>query len=154
MFMYVGTAAGVAASQVVTGKAKTVQDVIVSEVQDTLTNVFNQIVHLPPPVPSGPYTGRSQYTVVGAGSPEWNGEYTLVESGGSPILRQTSNSSHALYAFQGAWRLGIEGEGLFYVASMSTGSNGPPLTGWTIPVEKPGLVGPGSAPAPHLLPGN
>ena len=49
MFMYVGTAAGVAAKQVVDGTAPTVQEVNVSKVQDLLQNEFHQIIHIPPP---------------------------------------------------------------------------------------------------------
>ena len=55
MFMYVGTAAGVAAKQVVERTAASVQDVNVTEVQRILTGTFNQIVHVPhqpPPPPS------------------------------------------------------------------------------------------------------
>jgi hypothetical protein len=48
MFMSVGTAAGVAAKQVVDGTAATVQDVDVGAVQDILTATFKQRVHGPP----------------------------------------------------------------------------------------------------------
>ena len=48
MFMSVGTAAGVAAKQVVDGTAATVQDVDVGKVQAILAGVFAQRVHGPP----------------------------------------------------------------------------------------------------------
>ena len=49
MFMSVGTAAGVAAKQLVDGEVATVQDVNVTKVQAILTGaLFNQRVHGPP----------------------------------------------------------------------------------------------------------
>ena len=48
MFMSVGTAAGVAAAQVVRGEAATVQDVDVGKVQAALTAQFQQRIHGPP----------------------------------------------------------------------------------------------------------
>ena len=48
MFMSVGTAAGVAAKQLVDGDVTAVQDVDVSEVQRILTATFGQRVHGPP----------------------------------------------------------------------------------------------------------
>ena len=42
-FMAVGTAAGVAAKQVVSGAVATVQDVNVTIVQDILTHMFDQV---------------------------------------------------------------------------------------------------------------
>lgn len=48
MFMSLGTAAGVAAKQLVDGSVDTVQDVNVSAVQDILVNTFKQRIHGPP----------------------------------------------------------------------------------------------------------
>ena len=48
MFMSVGTAAGVAAKQLVDGEVDAVQDVDVAKVQAILTGVFEQRVHGPP----------------------------------------------------------------------------------------------------------
>ena len=48
MFMSVGAAAGVAAQQLVTGDAATVQDVNVSRVQEILVDSFKQRIHGPP----------------------------------------------------------------------------------------------------------
>lgn len=48
MFMSLGTAAGVAAAQVVSGSAAVVQDVDVGMVQAVLTGTFNQRIHGPP----------------------------------------------------------------------------------------------------------
>ena len=48
MFMSLGTAAGVAAKQLVDGETSNVQAVNVTKVQTLLTNTFNQRVHGPP----------------------------------------------------------------------------------------------------------
>jgi len=48
MLMSVGTAAGVAAKQLVDGDVATVQDVDVARVQGILTSVFAQRIHGPP----------------------------------------------------------------------------------------------------------
>ena len=70
MFMSVGSAAGVAAKQLVDGDVSTVQDVDVTKVQAILTKTFNQRIHGPtgtdpsPPAPPMP----QWYEVTGAGS--------------------------------------------------------------------------------------
>ena len=127
--------------------------------QDTLTDRFHQLIHTPasgpPSPPPGPYSGKKTYTVVGAGSADWNGEYKLEPGAGR--LRQTTNASHELYAEGGEWRLAVMGKALAYVASGSgLGSRGPPLSGWTVPKHqggKPPGFYPGVAPAPHLVGG-
>jgi len=48
MFMSLGSAAGVAARQLVDGGALTVHDVDVGQVQDILTGRFGQRIHGPP----------------------------------------------------------------------------------------------------------
>ena len=48
MFMSVGTAAGVAAAQLVDGSVRTVQDVDVAKVQAIVASTFKQRVHGPP----------------------------------------------------------------------------------------------------------
>ena len=53
--MNVGSAAGVAAKQLVDGEVSTVQDVVVSKVQKILAEVFQQRIHGPPG--SGPSAG-------------------------------------------------------------------------------------------------
>ena len=70
MFMFVGTAAWVAAAQVVANKAATVQDVDVSTVQGILVETFKQQIHLPGPPPANP---PLYYNVSGAGDAVWNG---------------------------------------------------------------------------------
>ena len=55
MFMATGSAAGVAAQQLVDNDAATVQDVDVTKVQVILRNVFNQQIHGPPAGPLPPY---------------------------------------------------------------------------------------------------
>jgi hypothetical protein len=47
-FMHTGTAAGVAAKQLVDGSVSTVQDVDVGEVQRVLVSTFGQLIHGPP----------------------------------------------------------------------------------------------------------
>ena len=77
MYMSVGTAAGVAAKQLVDGDAAVVQDVVVSKVQAILSGTFRQRVHGPPqanPAPPSPPNAQ-YYTVDGAGSSDWNGMY-------------------------------------------------------------------------------
>jgi len=56
MYMNVGTAAGVAAKQLVDGSVDVVQDVDVEAVQNILTRVFSQRIHGPPghSIPSSP----------------------------------------------------------------------------------------------------
>ena len=79
--MNVGSAAGVAAKQLVDGTAATVQDVDVSIVQKILNETFRQRIHgpphtpppKPPPPPPGPH--RAWYVVSGAGAKEWNGAH-------------------------------------------------------------------------------
>ena len=180
MFMSVGSAAGVAAKQLVDGDVQTVrqlryavlqvmfakakqcaynlwqvQDIHAAKVQDILVKTFGQRVHGPPGHAGGggggKYSGKKSYTVVGAGSSEWNGEYKLASGG---VLHQLSNSSRALYEIGGHWRLAVEGAELMYVASKRTGTSGPPLTGWTLCEPTPGKAPCGGvAPAPHLVAG-
>jgi hypothetical protein len=151
MLMDTGTAAGVAAKQLVDGSVATVQDVDVSKVQAILTGVFKQTIHAdgphPPPAPSGPIP--KYFNVTGAGDHAWNGQYMHNGTDGSaPRYQKESgadSSTFALYRF-GAWRLAIEGKEVFYVAS-GVGSGGalPPLTGWAIST--------GTGPAPTLVAG-
>ena len=63
-------------------------------------------------------------------------------------MRQSTNSSHALYAEDGEWRLAVFGGGLRYVNANKTGTKGPPLSGWAVAQPGPGL-----APAPRLVAG-
>ena len=145
MFMAVGTAAGVAAKQLVDGEVTVVQDVNVSKVQEILVNQFHQAVHCDQPAPPGPpYTGPKSFTVVGAGSTSWNGEYQMNPGAGQLSFVHTANASQSMYANGGVWRLAIEGKELMYLAGKKTSrpAGGPPAQGWEIP--KPG--GKGKAP--------
>eukprot|EP01052_Picozoa_sp_SAG31_P050289 SAG31_NODE_11409_length_1034_cov_1.281283_1_plen_151_part_00 len=145
MFMYVGTAAGVAAKQVVDKAAATVQDVDVASVQSILTDKFNQIIHLPgPPAPPGP--SPPYYNVSGAGSIDWNGQYIRVRGSESSLMYKSTSktcSNCSLYSNGGTWRLAIRGKELFYVAPQPSAL--PPLAGWGVDV--------GKRPAPHLAAG-
>jgi len=145
MFMSVGSAAGVAAMQVVGGDVETVQDVDVSKVQSILTNTFHQDIHSDaPPPPTPPPPPAPQYFVVaGAGSSDWNGKYN--KQGSSDNYALTTNPAHALYSNGGVWRLAIDGKELYYVAVSRSAL--PPLSAkaWT--------VANGSSPAPSLTAG-
>ena len=101
--MYVGTAAGVAAKQVVERTAASVQDVNVTEVQRILTGTFNQIVHVPHQPPPPPPMSLS-YTVSGAGSVQFNCQFVRLASG---QYKSTACGNCSLYAYGGTWRLAI-----------------------------------------------
>lgn len=151
MFMAVGTAAGVAAQQLVDGSVATVQDVDVMKVQTILSQRFAQQIHVtPPPGPAPKY-----YTVKGAGSADWNGQYNLMKSSTlglakTPVYTSTVNAKHQIY-YSGAtshaasgWRLAVNGVEVFYLGGTNVDTI-PPLTGWKI--------GGGAAPAPTLVAG-
>jgi hypothetical protein len=152
MFMYVGTAAGVAAKQLVDRTAPVVQDVNISEVQRILTGTFDQVVHVPlaPPPPPPPRPGGRYYNVSGAGSAQLNGQY--VSAAGQ--YKSTTCANCLLYAYGGTWRLALAGHAaraeqerrneLVYVAGAP--SKLPPLAGWTVATG-------GKAPAPTLSAG-
>lgn len=148
MFMGVGTAAGVAAKQLVDGEVVTVQDVAVAKVQSILEATFDQQIHVTgpspsPPAPVGPVP--RYYNVTGAGAADWNGQYVLEGSfKGHPQYHNDRNVLHGLYLDKGAWRLAIRGREVFYVAPPPRSSL-PVLTGWT--------VASGTAPPPVLVAG-
>jgi hypothetical protein len=145
MLMGTGSAAGVAAQQLVDGSARTVQGVNVSKVQAILSGVFGQTIHVGGEPPSGPIP--KYYNVTGAGGASWNGQYVHTGSAFSAPLFTKKSSDHALYRDSGAWRLAIKGTVLAYTAS-GPGKDGglPPLANW--------LVASGHvAPAPALLAG-
>eukprot|EP00039_Didymoeca_costata_P000628 m.46563 g.46563 ORF g.46563 m.46563 type:complete len:674 (+) comp10386_c0_seq2:163-2184(+) len=149
MFMSLGSAAGVAAKQLVDGSVGTVQDVNVTEVQDILSNIFKQRVHGPPG--SGPPPGpppAKWYNVTGAGTAAWNGQYVPRSDGifynTNPNCAKSPNEPCALYSEGRTWRLAYHGVELEYVAGEESGS-APPLTGWQLAN--------GSAPAPTLIAG-
>ncbi len=142
MFMFVGTAAGVAAAQVVANKAATVQDVDVSTVQGILVETFKQQIHLPGPPPANP---PLYYNVSGAGDAEWNGQYKIEKSSdGTLQYRSTTCSKCELYAYDGIWRLAVMGHELYYETLSYSAL--PPKTGWTVSDG-------GVAPAPTLVDG-
>ena len=96
--------------------------------------------------------GLGYYNVSGAGAARWNGKYirTSASTGRAqpPQYKSTSKSCAdcSLYSNEGTWRLAVEGEELFYVASQA--STLPPLSasGWTVAQG-------GVAPAPGLVAG-
>jgi hypothetical protein len=146
MLMGTGSAAGVAAKQLVDGSAPTVQDVDVSAVQAVLTGTFGQTIHVPPPAPHPQY-----FNVSGAGDAVWNGQFARTEqtSSGEPVYVKTSSAGCpnqlpcSLYAWGGGWRLASEGKELFY----TNRAGGPtrPARGWA--------VADGASPAPTLAAG-
>lgn len=141
-FMSVGSAAGVAAAQVVSGAAATVQDVNVTAVQDVLLNKFHQRIHGPPGGPPPGPPGPAYYNVSGAGSANFDGHYSA--SGTYDGRTQYCSTPPAcLYSEGGVWRIAIQGRELFYVADGA--SEEPPLSGW--------VCANGSAPAPTLVAG-
>lgn len=147
MFMSVGSAAGVAAKQLVDGTAATVQAVNVTAVQSILNSTFLQRIHGPPygpPPPPGP-PGPLYYNVSGAGASSWNGQYlrTATWYGGRPLYASTTNATYSLYTWQGVWRLAVQGSGLYYTAGDASGDE-PPLTGWVVAEF-------GTAPPPTLI---
>jgi hypothetical protein len=145
MLMGVGTAAGVAAKQIVDGSAATVQDVNVSQVQFVLSSTFNQTLHVDAPPPNPP----KYYDVAGAGDAAWNGRYMLQESKADEALVYVSSNADcpnqkpcSLYTFGGVWRLASQGLEVFYVGDASVPGGLPPPTGWS--------AADGSEPAPTL----
>ena len=145
MFMSLGTAAGVAAKQLVDGTSESVQNVNVSLVQSILVSRFKQQIHVAGPLP--PQAIPQWFTVAGAGVACWNGKYALGPgTNGPPMYEQVANTSHALYkgSADGAWRIAVQGVAVAYVAVQ--GGSLPPATGW--------YVGPlGHSPAPTLVAG-
>ena len=119
-----------------------------SKVQATLTNVFKQSIG--PPSPTPPADWPKYYNVSGAGSASWNGQYGQNGSQkGAPIYTK-EGTAQSLYRL-GAWRLGISGKQLMYVAGGAGASDGlPPLTGWAVAT---GHLHNGTAPAPALAAG-
>ena len=140
--MSLGSAAGVAATQVVLGRAATVQDVNVTDVQGILVNTFGQRIHGPPfSPPPGP--AASYYNVTGAGSPFVNGQLFNNNITYNGLPQFCGSGPACLYSEGGVWRLAIQGKELFYVANEATIE--PPLTGWH--------CANGTAPAPTLVAG-
>ena len=97
----------------------------------------------PPPSPASP-PHASYYTVSGAGSGEWNGQY-VYDGDGPLIYRSLTCATCALYAWASTWRLAIYGSDLYYVATHETGEAGPPLKAaeWS--------VAEGAEPTPTLV---
>jgi hypothetical protein len=154
MYMSIGSAAGVASKQLVDGTAATVQEVDVSIVQSILNKTFHQRIHGPPGAShggggGGHYTGPKSWTVVGAGSKEWNGEYKENAATLGIFYKTTAPTECSIYSYGGVWRIGRLGKQLAYESDVKSAT--PPLTGWQL-----GKVGPGPygvAPAPHLIAG-
>lgn len=149
MFMDMGSAAGVAVAQLLDGGAaakpgqcptKAVQDTNITAVQEVLVNVYQQRIHGPPV----PFSHHS-FDVLGAGSPEWDGNYTATSymRDGCPIYTNSKNESKALYRYDSIFRLAVLDHEIFYVAGDAVTSCDPPMSGW--------LVANASAPAPHLV---
>ena len=159
-YMSVGSAAGGAAKQVVDGDADTVQDVDVAKLQALLSGMTPpQRIHGPPqhptPPPTPPVKRALYFNVSGAGSAEWNGQYSLTAQtyDGQRIYERVdkdcpNGGTCSLYSYGGVWRLASVGHELFYTAdgpSAERGGAQPPLTGW--------MVDNGTAPAPSLTAG-
>ena len=163
MFMDLGSAAGVAAAQLLNRASKqrladgrsvgacpaiglAVQDANVSGVQDVLTRVYGQEIHGPSVRPPPPYNGIKWYKVSGAGAIEWNGYYVYSSMyQGLPVFRSNSSACPssldcALYAWDGTWRIGHYEHEIYYVATRK--SDTPPTSGW--------VVANGTSPAPHV----
>lgn len=147
--MVTGSAAGVAAKQLVDGTVATVQDVDVSKVQAILTSTFKQKIHCasppsPPTPPPPPACGS--YTVSGAGAPDVNGVYTHVAGAardGAPVWHL--DDVHEIYRYQGQWRIAHNGVSTYYVAPGS-GQPAPPASGWIVGSKPPS----GKLPAPKV----
>jgi hypothetical protein len=149
MLMSVGTAAGVAAQQLVDGSVGAVQDVDVSKVQAILTGTFKQAIHVSPaPTPAVPTacdaTKASAITVAGAGTGAANGRYVRTNAA-APTFQL--DAAHQLYAYQGQWRIAHEGVhgSIAYTDSNSQGRSGPSVAAaWTVAPA-------GVAPAPSSI---
>jgi hypothetical protein len=136
MYMSVGTAAGVAAQQLILGTSKTVQDVNVTLVQEILIKKFQQRVHGPPggQIPPAPIICNvalkdvKGVEVNGAG--EGNGKYfktnTILD--GMPMFQLGSGlyPTHQLYRSNGLWRIATYGKSLLYLSIVGENNNGPP----------------------------
>jgi len=144
MLMSTGSAAGVAAKQLVDGSSPSVQDVNVTQVQEILVNKFQQSIHVEAPADAPEY-----YDVVGAGDSVWNGRYKRQRTSDSSDLVYKSTNSNcphgepcSLYSWNGEWRLASQGKELFYTAPGAVGTL-PPKDGW--------VAADGAEPAPKLV---
>ena len=152
MLMATGTAAGVAATQIVDGSAATVQDVDVSKVQSILTGTFKQAIHVPGPAPplsplACDATKANAITITGAGTAAANGRYvrTNATMDGRPSFRL--DAAHQLYSYQGQWRVAQSGvkDSIVYTDSASKHRDGPSVAAaWTVAPA-------GVAPAPRSI---
>mmetsp|Transcript_22225 Transcript_22225/g.57982 ORF Transcript_22225/g.57982 Transcript_22225/m.57982 type:complete len:695 (-) Transcript_22225:268-2352(-) len=160
MFMDLGSAAGVAVALLLDDGAAAnkgacpttpVQDTNVTAVQNVLSAVYGQSFHGPGQHPATPIP--HWYSVGGAGSPEWDGNYTISNATAdgrfiylqAPSSGEPTHGERALYSYADTWRLGRMYVEIFYVAGQP--SDGPivPLSGWT--------VANATAPAPVLVAG-
>ena len=66
-------------------------------------------------------------TVSGAGLAAANGKYvrTTQSYDGEPVFEL--DAKHQIYRNDGVWRLAQQGHGLYYVATVDTGADGPPV---------------------------
>ena len=128
-------------------------------VQAILVGTFHQDIHVAapaPPAPPPPAHVPKSYTVSGAGAGSWNGLYTLDHEhadsdsvqGSTLVWTQSTDKKHQLYwareEAQGAWRLAIRGQAVYYLGEGGQGGGLPPLTGWQV-------EGAGKAPPPTLI---
>ena len=143
-YMSIGSAAGVAAAQLVSGDVAMVQDVNVTIVQGILTSKFSQRIHGPPFAPP-PGPQPKYFNVSGAGSTAFNGQFRDTGNifDGQSVFCGVSPA--CLYSEEGVWRLAVMGKELFYVANNPSAE--PPLS--------PGdwHCANGTAPLPLLIPG-
>ena len=139
-----GQAAGTAASLChAAGGGAVMQALDVGKLQAALIKQ-HAFVHWPPrascSAPAGPAAvcdaaKAVSISVNGAGTAAANGVYTRTGGSSDGFHVFAKDSGHVLYRWGpgrggGAWRIGLQGHGLFY-SETATGLPGPPLTGWT-----------------------
>ena len=156
-YMSVGSAAGVAALQLIDGTARTVHDINVDKVRATLVRDFGQRVN-GPPRQGPPALHPSYYNVSGAGDATWNGHYRRSKRKfDEKCIYTCTNCEHCPYdkpcqlyyarnATPPGWRLASMREKIFYTVKHDIGGD-PPLNAseWQ--------TASGAAPPPSLLAG-
>ena len=140
MFMATGTAAGVAAKQLVDGAVRTVQEVNVTLLQDILVTQFDTAVHHGGgggggggggcPGNSSAPTCKA-YTASGAATAAANGiyKYDGGQRYGMPLFQNADG--YMLYRYDGQWRLVVNGH-LVYTGPPGNCSQTPEPEGWSV----------------------
>jgi hypothetical protein len=70
--------------------------------------------------------------VSGAGTPDVNGVYKKGSDTSDGEAVFTKDSTHDLYRWEGAWRLGKTGHGLTYVNTIANADGPPSSSGWQV----------------------